>query len=52
VSAALYLVNPLVTRVVVDLGRAHPYHLLTYGNSLILRIETDAVKAAESQPVP
>ena len=51
VSAALYLVNPLVTRVVVDLGRPHPYHLLTYGNSLILRIETDAVKA-ESQPVP
>jgi AMIN domain len=51
VDCALYLVNPLVTRVVVNLAHAHPYHLLSYGNSLIVKIETDEVKTAGSQPV-
>ncbi len=51
VHCSLYLVNPLVTRVVVNLARAHPYHLLAYGNSLIVKIETDEIKAAGSPPV-
>ncbi len=51
VDVALYLVNPLVTRVVVNLARAHPYHLQADGNSLTVRIETNVVKAAGSPPV-
>jgi len=51
VNASLYLVNPLVTRVVVDLARPHSYHVQAYGNSLIIRIETDEIKTAGSQPV-
>jgi len=51
VDCSLYLVNPLVTRVVVNLAHAHPYHLLAYGSSLIVRIETTEVKAAGSPPV-
>jgi len=39
VEGSLYLVNPLVTRVVVNLTRAHAYRLLTSGNTLTLRIE-------------
>jgi hypothetical protein len=53
VSVALFLVNPLVTRVTVDLAHAHarPYKLRASGNSLTLRIETNnEVKAAGSQP--
>jgi hypothetical protein len=51
VSVALYLVNPLVTRVTVDLAHAHPYHLRASGNSLVVRIETDEIKTAGSEPV-
>jgi len=51
VDVALYLVNPLVTRVVVNLAHAHPYHLQADGNSLTVKIETDAIKAAGSPPV-
>lgn len=51
VNAALFLVNPLVTRVVVDLARRHAYHLQASGNSLTVRIDTEEVKAAGSQPV-
>jgi len=51
VDCSLYLVNPLVTRVVVNLAHAHPYHVLTYGSSLIVKIETEEVKAAGSPPV-
>jgi len=51
VDVALYLVNPLVTRVVVNLAHAHPYHLQADGNSLTVRIETDTIKAAGSPPV-
>ena len=51
VNVSLYLVNPLVTRVVVDLARPHLYHLQASGNSLIVRIETDEIKAAGSPPV-
>ena len=51
VNASLYLVNPLVTRVVVDLARPHSYHVQAYGNSLIIRIETDEIKTAGSQPL-
>jgi len=50
VSAALFLVNPLMTRVVVELARPHAYHLQPSGNSLTVRIETDEVKSAGSQP--
>lgn len=50
VNVSLYLVNPLVTRVVVDLARPRPYHLQTSGNSLTVRIEPDEIKTAE-QPV-
>jgi hypothetical protein len=50
VDCSLYLVNPLVTRVVVNLARAHPYHLLAYGNSLIVKIETNEIKAAGFLP--
>jgi len=51
VDIALYLVNPLVTRVVVNLAHAHPYHLQADGNSLTVSIETDTIKAAGSPPV-
>jgi hypothetical protein len=50
VDCSLYLVNPLVTRVVVNLAHPHPYHLLAYGNSLIVKIETNAIKAEGSPP--
>jgi len=50
VSASLYLVNPLVTRVVVDLVRSHPYHVQASGNSLTVRIDT-GTETAGSQPV-
>ena len=52
VDCSLYLVNPLVTRVVVNLAHARPFHLLTYGSSLIVKIETDEMKTAGSQPLP
>ena len=51
VDVSLYLVNPLVTRVVVSMAHAHPYHLQEDGNSLIVRIETEEINAAGSQPV-
>jgi len=44
-------VNPLVTRVVVNLAHAHPYHLQADGNSLTVRIETNEIKAAGPPPV-
>ena len=50
VNAALFLVNPLVTRVVIDLVHPHAYHVEASGNSLTLRIETEAIKTAGSQP--
>jgi len=50
VSASLYLVNPLVTRVVVNLTHPHAYHLETSGDSLTVRIETEELKTAGSQP--
>ena len=49
VNASLYLVNPLVTRVVVDLARPHPYHVQASGNSLTVRIDT-GTETAGSQP--
>jgi len=51
VDVSLYLVNPLVTRIVVSMAHAHPYHLQEDGNSLIVRIETGEISAAGSQPV-
>jgi hypothetical protein len=45
------LVNPLVTRVVVELARPHAYQLQPSGDSLTLRIEIDEVKSAGPQPV-
>jgi len=50
VNVSLYLVNPLVTRVVVDLTRPHPYHVQASGNSLTVRIDT-GIETAGSQPV-
>ena len=50
VNVSLYLVNPLVTRVVVDLARPHPYHVQAFGNSLTVRIDT-GTETAGSQPV-
>jgi len=38
VNASLYLVNPLMTRVVVDLTRPHPYSVQASGNSVTVRI--------------
>jgi hypothetical protein len=49
VDVLLYLVNPPVTRVVVDLARPHPYHLQASGNSLTVRIETEGIQTA-AQP--
>jgi len=51
IDVGLYLVNPLVTRVVVNLAHAHPYHLQADGNSLTVRIETNEIKAAGPPPV-
>lgn len=51
VSAALFLVSPLVTRVVVELPRPHAYQLQPSGDALTLRIEIDEVKSAGSQRV-
>ena len=50
VSASLYLVNPLVTRVVVNLARPHAYHIESSGDSLTVRIDIDELKTAGSQP--
>jgi hypothetical protein len=50
VDCSVYLVNPLVTRVIVELTRAHPYHLLAYGNSLILKIDASEIKAEGAPP--
>jgi hypothetical protein len=50
VNVSLYLVNPLVTRVVVDLARPHPYHVQASGNSLTVRIDT-GTETAGSKPV-
>ena len=50
VNVSLYLVNPLVTRVVVDLTRPHPYHVQASGNSLTVRIDT-GIETAGSKPV-
>jgi len=50
VNVTLYLVNPLVTRVVVDLAGPRRYHLQASGNSLTVSIETDEIKTAGSQP--
>jgi len=52
VSASLFLVNPLVTRVIVGLAHPHAYHLQTFGNSLTVLVETGDIKAAGSAPVP
>ena len=43
---ALFQADPPVTRVVVDLARPHPYHLQTSGNSLTVKIDTQAVQTA------
>jgi AMIN domain len=54
VSASLYLVNPLITRVVVDLTRPHAYHVDPYGNWLTVRIDTanrTAIEAAGPKAV-
>lgn len=51
ITASLYLVNPLVTRVVVDLAHPHGYRLQSSGNSLTVRIESNQVKAAGA-PLP
>ena len=51
VRVALFLVNPLVTRVTVDLAHARPYHLRVSGNSVSVRIETDEIKTAGAWPV-
>jgi len=50
VNVSLYLVNPLVTRLVVELAHPHSYHLQASGNSLTIRIDTDEIKTAGSQP--
>ena len=50
VNVTLYLVNPLVTRLVVELAHPRPYHLQASGNSLTVRIDTDEIKTAGSQP--
>ena len=50
VSASLYLVNPLVTRVVVNLARPHAYRIQPSGDSLTVRIDTDETKTADTQP--
>lgn len=52
VSASLFLVNPLVTRVVVDLAHPHAYHIQASGNSLMVRIETGVETARTLQPTP
>jgi hypothetical protein len=47
VDVSLYLVNPLVTRVVVNLARSHRYRLLESGNTLTVRIEDAQVETRE-----
>jgi len=47
VDVSLYLVNPLVTRIVVNLARPHSYQLLDSGNALTMRIEDAQVETAE-----
>jgi len=48
VDVSLYLVNPLITRVVVNLSRSHGYRLLDSGNTLTLRI---LEVQAETKPI-
>ena len=47
VDVSLYLVNPLVTRVVVNLARSHRYRLLDSGNTLTVRIEDAQIETRE-----
>lgn len=47
VDVSLYLVNPIVTRVVVNLDRSHRYRLLDSGNTLTVRIEEAQVETRE-----
>ncbi len=47
VNVSLYLVNPLVTRVVVNLARPHHYRLLNSGNTLTVRIGGAQVETRE-----
>jgi hypothetical protein len=52
VDVALFLVNPLVTRLTVDLSRACPYRVRASGNSLTVRIGREQVRAIDTQLVP
>jgi len=47
VDVSVYLVNPLVTRVVVNLARPHRYRLLDSGNTLTMRIEDAQLETRE-----
>lgn len=52
VDVAVFLVNPLVTRLTVDLLRSSPYRVHASGNSLTLRIGRESVRAVDTQLVP
>jgi len=51
VEGFLYLVNPLVTRVVVNLTRPHAYRLLPSGNTVTVRIEAEELKTTDKATV-
>ena len=51
VDASLYLVNPLVTRVVVNLAHAQEYRLVNSGNTVTVRIVADGAKQAGSRTI-
>ncbi len=49
VDASLYLVNPLVTRVVVNLAHAQEYQLVNSGNTVTVRIGAEGARRAGSR---
>jgi hypothetical protein len=52
VRAAQHSTNPSITRVVVDLDRAHPYALRTEGSHVILTISPVEIRKNASQGAP
>jgi hypothetical protein len=52
VDMSLFLLNPPVTRIVLNLKRPHAYHLLGSGNSLIIRVDAHQASRTQAQPTP
>ncbi len=50
VDVSLYLLNPPVTRIVLNLAHPHSYRLLSSGNSLTIRVDTHEARRTQANP--